>query len=168
MKNYIRSIFFSIVAICLISHFAHGKGDDMVIMKGSVVSFDYTLTIDGEVVDSSEGKEPLEYTHGEEKFITGLSRQLEGMKVSEKKKIVAQPKEAYGEIDPNAFKEIPKLQLPPNIEPKVDMLLQMSTMDGRSIPVRISEVKDDAVVLDLNHPRAGKTLTYQVKIISIK
>lgn len=164
----IRVMFLIIVTFCLTVHSAYGKGDDIVIAKGNVVSFDYTLTIDGEEVDSSEGKEPLEYTHGEGKIITGLSRQLEGMKAGEKKKVVVQPKEAYGEIDPNAFKEIQKLQLPSNIEPKVDMLLQMRAMDGRSIPVRISEVKDDVVVLDLNHPLAGKTLTFQVKIISVK
>ena len=140
----------------------------MVIQNGSRVSFDYTLTVDGQVVDSSEGKDPLRYTHGEGQIIPGLAKQLEGLGVGDERAITVSAEEAYGAIDAAAFKEIEKSTLPSNIEPHVDMLLSMSTPDGRTFPVRIAEIKEHIVVLDFNHPLAGKILNFQVKIISIQ
>ncbi|MDB4349509.1 peptidylprolyl isomerase [Omnitrophica bacterium] len=143
------------------------KGDGMAIQKGSKVSFDYTLVINGQVFDSSEGKEPFSYTHGEGNIIRGLSRQLEGMSVGEEKQIMVKPQDAYGEIDPTAFKEISKSQLPKDVSLQVNMILEMRTQDDTMIPVRISEIKKEGIVIDLNHPLAGKTLLFQVKIVSI-
>ncbi len=142
--------------------------NDMTIQKGSKVSFDYTLSVDGKIVESSEGKEPLQYTHGEGQIIPGLSRQLEGLHEGDEKKILLPPEEAYGKVNPNAFKEVLKSQLPPNLDPQVGMMLRLKTQEGGSVPVRIAEVKKDAIALDLNHLLAGKTLDFQVKIISIE
>jgi FKBP-type peptidyl-prolyl cis-trans isomerase 2 len=144
------------------------KGENMVIQNGSRVSFEYTLTVDGQVVDSSEGKDPLQYTHGEGNIIPGLAKQLEGLGVGDEKAITVSAEEGYGTVDPQALREIEKSKLPPTLEPQIDMFLNMSTPDGRSFPVRIAEVKENTVVLDFNHPLAGKNLNFQVKIISVQ
>jgi FKBP-type peptidyl-prolyl cis-trans isomerase SlyD len=167
MKPLLVVLFLALV-FNLSPNIARGEEDAVVIQDGSLVSFDYTLTVDGKVVDSTEGKEPLQYTQGKGELIPGLSKQLEGMRVGDEKKIVVPPEEAYGEVDPNAFKEVARSSLPKGIEPQVDMLLQANSPDGRTFPVRIAEVKEDTVVLDFNHPLAGKTLYFQVKIVSIQ
>ena len=156
------------IVLCVAFCSMEAKGEDMAIKKGSEVSFSYTLIVDGQMVDSSDGKELFRYTHGEGKIIPGLSRQLEGMSEGEEKQITLQPSEAYGEISSAAYKVVEKSQLPPDIKPQVDMLLQVATPDGRNVPVRISEVKEKSIVLDSNHPFAGKTLIFQVKIASVK
>ena len=140
----------------------------MTIHEGSKVSFDYTLTVDGQVVDSSQGRGPLEYTHGQGQIIPGLAKELEGLKVGDEKEVVVAPEDAYGEVNPEAYKEIDKASLNVDQEPKVGMLLQVTTPQGQVFPVRISEVKDDTLVLDFNHPLAGKTLNFQVKIVSVQ
>lgn len=140
----------------------------MVVENGKEVAFDYTLTVEGEKVDSSQGRAPLSYTHGVGQIIPGLSRQMEGMKTGEAKTIVVAPEEGYGLVNAQAFKEIPRTALPEGLEPKVGMLLQMVGPDGRAIPVRIVEVKEGVVKIDLNHPLAGKTLTFDVKVVSVQ
>ena len=145
-----------------------GRAEDITIQKGSQVSFDYTLTVDGEVVETSEGKEPLQYTYGEGNIIPGLSRQLEGLKVGDEKSIEVSPEEAYGQVNPQAFQEVSKSELPPNLETQVGMPIQANNSEGRTMVGRIVEVKKDAIVVDFNHPFAGKTLIFQVKIVSIE
>ncbi len=140
----------------------------MTIQKGKLVSFNYTLSVDGEFVDSSKDKGPLQYTHGEGKIIRGLARQLEGMEVGDEKRIVVDPQEAYGPVNSSAFQEVPKSELPSNLKPEAGMQLQAKDQTGRTSIVKITEVKESTVVLDLNHPLAGKTLTFDVKIVSIK
>ena len=147
---------------------AQGEEAKMGIHKGSQVAFDYTLTVDGEVADTSEGREPMQYTHGEGKIIPGLSRQLEGLHEGDEKKIEVFPEEAYGAVNPKAFQEVPRSQLPPDLKPQVGVILQAKSPEGGSIPVRITQLKEDAVVVDFNHPFAGKTLTFQVKIVSVE
>ncbi len=144
------------------------RGEVMVIEQGREVSFDYTLTIGGQVIDSSKETEPLSYIHGEGKIIPGLSSQLEGLKVGDEKTIEVAPEDAYGHREKEATREIPKDSLPQGLKPKPDMMLQLQTPQGRSAPVRISEVKDDVVVVDLNHPLAGETLIFDVEIKSVK
>jgi len=144
------------------------KGEDMSIQNGKTVSFDYTLTVEGEVVDSSTGRGPLEYVQGENKIIPGLEKQLTGLHVGDEKTIKVAPEEAYGVISQEAYKEVSKELLPKNVEPKPGMFLQVKSKTGDVIPVKISEVKDSSVIVDFNHPLAGKTLTFQVKIVSVK
>ncbi len=159
----------SLLILVGITNPAIAKGEKtMVVEKGRKVSFDYTLTVDGEIVDSSKDKGPFEYTYGEGKIIPGLAEGMKGMHIGEEKTITVPPQEAYGQINPQAFKEIPKSSLPKDVEPKVGMVLGVHTPDGNTIPVRIAEVKKDNVVLDFNHPLAGKTLEFKVKVISIK
>ena len=91
-----------------------------------------------------------------------------GMKVGEKKSFKVAPEEGYGIADPNAIQKVPKDQLPPEIAPKAGMMLTAQGKDGQSMPVKIVEVKDDVVVMDFNHPLAGKTLNFDVEIKEIQ
>ena len=145
-----------------------GKAADMAIHSGSRVAFDYTLTVDGNVVDSSEGREPLVYTQGDGKLLPGLAKRLEGLKVGDERSVELKPEEAYGNPDPAAFREIPVSQLPPNMKPAVGMMLQGQDKNGRAYPAKIAKVNKDSVLMDFNHPLAGKTLLFKIKIISVK
>ena len=136
--------------------------------KGSKVAFNYTLTVDGKVADSSEGRAPLEYVQGDGKLIPGLTKQLEGMKAGDEKTVVVKPEDAYGNPNPAGHKEIPFTAVPKDIKPEVGMILQMQDDKGQVFPARVTEVKKDSLMIDLNHPLAGKTLTFKVKIVSVK
>ena len=138
------------------------------IRKDSQVAFDYTLTVDGKVMDSSKNRGPLQYVQGDGKLIPGLARQLEGMKAGEEKVIEVKPEEGYGTPAPNAFKEVPLSSLPKGTKPTVGMYLQGNDPSGRTFPAKIIEVKKDTFIIDMNHPLAGKTLLFNVKIVSVK
>jgi FKBP-type peptidyl-prolyl cis-trans isomerase SlyD len=139
-----------------------------VVQPGSEVAFDYTLTDDsGKVVDSSKGKEPMHYVHGKGQIIPGLERELAGMAVGGEKKVTVRPEDAYGPVDPNAFREIPKEKVPPEAL-KVGTMLMAQGPGGRGVPVRVHEIKENTVIMDFNHPLAGKTLSFDVKITDIK
>ncbi len=138
------------------------------IEQGSKVAFDYDLTVEGQNVDSSQGKQPLQYTQGQKQIIPGLEKELLGLKVGDEKSVVVSPKEGYGEMNPEAFREVKKSTLPAGFDPQVGMMLSMRGKGVSPMPVKISEVKEDSVILDLNHPLAGKTLNFKVKIVSIE
>ena len=142
-------------------------GAGNVIKDGSKVSFDYTLTVDGKVVDSSEGKKPLEFTEGDGKIIPGLAKQLQGLKAGDEKIITVLPKEAYGVSDPKAVKEVPLKSFPPDLKPKIGMQLAAKAPNGETFPVKIAEVKKDSLMIDFNHPLADKTLTFKIKVVSV-
>jgi FKBP-type peptidyl-prolyl cis-trans isomerase SlyD len=139
-----------------------------VIQTGSLVAFDYTLTDEtGKVIDSSKGKEPMHYTHGKGEIIPGLEKELTGMSVGSEKKVTIKPEDGYGQVNPQAFQEIPKDKLPPE-GLKVGAVLTARGPDGQGAPVRVHEIKENTVVIDFNHPLAGKTLFFDVKVTDIK
>ena len=140
---------------------------DPVVEAGKAVKLDYTLTVNKEQIETSAGKNPLGFVVGDQSIIPGLEKGLMGMHVGEEKIITIGPKEAYGEPDPKALKEFPKTSMPKGAEPKVGMVLQAKAPDGESFPATIAEVKGDKVVLDFNHPLAGKQLQFKVKILDI-
>jgi FKBP-type peptidyl-prolyl cis-trans isomerase SlyD len=138
-----------------------------VIQDGSIVAIEYTLTDDtGTVVDSNVGKEPLTYLQGSGQIVSGLEKGLTGLKVGDQKKIVVRPEEGYP-VNPNAFQEIPKDKLPPEAQ-KVGTMLATKGPQGETIAMRVHEVKDKTIVVDFNHPLAGKTLNFDVKVIDIR
>lgn len=144
---------------------AKGKA---VVQAGSRVSFDYTLTDEnGKVIDTSKGREPMTYIHGQGQIIPGLEKEMAGMAVGAGKKVKIKPEDAYGPVDPRAFQEVPKEQLPPGAL-KVGTMLTAQGPQGESIPVRVHEIKEKSVVMDFNHPLAGKTLSFDIKITEIK
>lgn len=139
-----------------------------VIQEGSIVSIEYTLTDDaGAVVDSNVGKEPLTFIEGAGQIVRGLEKELMGLKTGDQKKVQVKPEDGYGMPDPKAFQEIPRDKIPPEGQ-KPGAMLMTKAPDGRAIPIRVHEVKDKTVVVDLNHPLAGKTLNFDVKIKDIK
>ena len=131
------------------------------------IGIEYTLTVDGEVVDSTDGKTPFHYVQGQHQVIPGLERELAGLHVGDSKDVVVTPEDGYGAVDPAAFIAVPKTQLPADLTPQIGMVLRGVNPDGQSFRAKISEMKDQNVVLDLNHPLAGKTLNFKVKVIDI-
>jgi FKBP-type peptidyl-prolyl cis-trans isomerase SlyD len=138
------------------------------IEEGSIVSIEYTLTDDsGKVIDSSAGKEPLTYIHGAGQIVKGLERELNGLKVGDQKKVNVKPEDGYGMPSEKAVQEIPREKIPAEALKEGETLM-MKAPDGRAIPIKIAKVNEKTVVVDLNHPLAGKTLHFDVKVKDIK
>lgn len=144
------------------------QGDEGMIAEGKKVKMEYTLTVEDKVVDTSEGREPLEFTQGQGMLIPGLEKELEGMKAGEAKSVTVAAAEGYGDVVAEAVRDVPTAQLPPEMKPELGMQLGMQTPDGRQIPGTITEIKDDVVVVDFNHPLAGKELNFDVEIVSVE
>jgi FKBP-type peptidyl-prolyl cis-trans isomerase SlyD len=141
---------------------------EKIVKDGSVVSLQYSLSEeDGKLIETNKGKDPLKYTQGNRQIIPGLEKVLAGMKVGGEKRVKVKPEDAYGVVSAKAFQEVPKEQIPAN-GLKVGATLSAKGPQGQEIPVRVYEIKEKTVVLDLNHPMAGKTLLFDVKILDIQ
>ena len=138
------------------------------VAQGMKVKFDYTLTVDKEVVETTEGKQPLEYVHGKNMLIPGLERELEGLKVGAVKAVIVKPEDGYGPVRTDALREFEKSKFPKDIVPQVGMVLEMQDPQGNPYPAMVKEIKDKVVVLDFNHPLAGKELKFDVKIVGVE
>lgn len=138
------------------------------IANNHVVEFNYTLKDDeGNVLDQSQG-EPLAYLHGHQNIIPGLESQLLGKSVGDKFTASVEPADAYGEFDDAAVQEVPleNFQGVDNIEP--GMQFQSQTEDGHVMLVTVKDVQDDMVIVDANHPLAGKKLHFDVEVTGIR
>jgi len=145
------------------------KGEtDMTISAGKTVAIEYTLTLENkEVIDTNKGKEPLTYTQGSKQIFPGLEKALEGMKKGETKNVSLTPEEGYGHRVEGAVIEVTKEQLPPDAW-QVDAMVQGEDQSGQTFHGRIIEIKEDKAVVDLNHPLAGKTIIYEIKVLDIQ
>jgi len=139
-----------------------------VVENDVVVSMDYTLTVDGEVVDSSEGSEPIDFLQGYQNIVPGLEKAVYGMKTGESKHVVVSAAEGYGEMDEDAFVEIPRKDFPEDIPLEIGLDLQVRNDDGTAMEATIADVTDDMVKLDFNHPLAGKELLFDIKIVGLR
>ena len=138
------------------------------ISNGKLISIEYTLTLDDKkVIDSNVGGQPLDFTQGSHQIIPGLETALEGMKVGESKQVTVAPEQAYGPVNPKAIQEVQIDKIPEEAR-KVGSQLQAKSPDGRMVHPRVVEVKEKVVMLDFNHPLAGKKLFFDVKILDIK
>ncbi len=138
--------------------------------KNMVVSFHYTLkdTETGKVIESSkEGGQPVVFMVGAGEIIPGLERRMMGMKTGETKSIEVPPEEAYGPRNPELIQKAPREYFQ-NIPLQEGLPLQAQTPEGRTISMTVLEFDDETVTVDLNHPLAGKTLTFDVEIVSIR
>jgi FKBP-type peptidyl-prolyl cis-trans isomerase SlyD len=142
--------------------------DELKVDDGQVVSMHYTLHVDGQVVDSSEGKEPLQFIQGMGHIIRGLEHKLYNMKVGEKKDVVVTPKDGYGETDREAFMDVPRDSFPPNVPLKIGTELELRDQSDHPVYARIDEVSDKNVRLNMNHPLAGKELHFSVQIANLR
>jgi len=140
----------------------------MIIEKGKTVTFEYTLTLENdEVIDTNAGAEPLTFTHGSSQIIPGLEDQMMGMKAGDSRKITVMPEDAYGPMLEEAVIELRTEQVPENSR-KVGAMLQTQSPEGQIIRGRITNIDDQKAVIDLNHPLAGETLFFDVKILDVK
>lgn len=133
-----------------------------------VVSIDYTLTVDGEVVDSTEGDEPLAFLQGHQNIIPGLEHELSGMKIGDSKTVVVPPSQAYGEIDPDNIIDVPRSEFPSEIPLEPGTELEVKNADGEVLSATIASINPDSVKLDFNHPLAGKELTFNVTVVDLR
>jgi FKBP-type peptidyl-prolyl cis-trans isomerase SlyD len=140
----------------------------VVVSEGKTVTVNYTMKVGGKVLETSIGHKPVQFKTGSHQVVPGFEKAVMGMKVGEKKSFSVSPAEGFGLEDPKAIKNVPKKQIPPDIKPKAGMLLDTQGKNGQRVPVRVVEVKKDVVVINFNHPLAGKTLNYDIEVLEIK
>lgn len=139
------------------------------ITHNSVVQFNYTLKDDnGQVIDQSPAGHPLAYLHGHHNIIPGLEAQLLGKAVGDKFTATIAPADAYGEFDEAAVQEVPKENFQGVDSIQAGMQFQSQTDDGHVMLVTVRDVQDDVVIVDANHPLAGKTLHFDVEVVDIR
>ena len=136
------------------------------VSNGKMISLEYTLKLENnEVLDSNVGKDPFTYRQGANQIIPGVESAVEGMTVGQTKQVVVAPKDGYGQRDPDALKELPKEKIPKDIE--VGAQLQWKDEAGQSVRPIVAGIKDETVLLDFNHPLAGRTLFFDLKVLDI-
>jgi len=138
------------------------------VQDGVVVSMEYTLHVDGELLDSSEGQGPLLFLAGYGNIVPGLESEMMGMKVGDSKEVVVQPEEGYGEFDNEAFMEVPRDQFPKDMELAVDTELTVRDDQGNAHYARVDGIEGNIVTLNFNHPLAGDELHFSVKVVALR
>lgn len=140
----------------------------MKIGKNAVVSIDYTLTeAGGEILDTSRGREPLLYIHGSGSIIPGLESSLEGKSAGDHLNVTIPPADAYGELDAERVMEIPREQFAGITEISVGMQFSARSDHGEEV-VTVTNVSEETITVDANHPLAGKTLNFDVTIVDVR
>ncbi len=142
--------------------------DESKVDDGKVISMHYTLHVDGRVVDTSEGGEPLQFIQGMGHIIPGLEHELYDMEVGQSKNVTVQPKDGYGETDETAFMEVPREAFPTNVPLERGTELELRDQSGHPVYARIDQVSDKHIRLDMNHPLAGKELHFDVQIAGVR
>jgi len=138
------------------------------VKEGDTVKVHYTGTLtDGTVFDTSEEREPLEFTLGQGQLIPGFEKAVVGMNVGDSTEVEIPSDDAYGESREDLVISVPKDQLPDDVEPQVGMQLQVNQQDGQPIPVRITDVGEENLTLDANHPLAGQDLKFEIELVEV-
>ncbi len=137
------------------------------IQAGSKVSIHYKLTVDGELVDTSEGQDPLAYVQGSGEIIPGLEEELTGLKVGDKKSVSIPPEKGYGPYESEAVQQVPISAFNEADKLKAGDIVS-GEMQGQTFRATVVTIDKESVRLDLNHPLAGKTLEFHVEVIGIE
>lgn len=139
------------------------------VKKDDTVKVHYTGKLDdGKVFDSTvERGEPIKFTIGQGQIIPGFEEGVIDMKVYDKKTIIIPKEKAYGEIRKELVQEVPKSELPENVIPEIGMGLTSQTQDGQKINLVVKDVKEETIVVDGNHPLAGRDLTFELEVVEI-
>lgn len=138
------------------------------VKEGDTVKVHYTGKLeDGSVFDSSVSRDPLEVTLGEGKLIPGFEKAVVGLEVGDKTTANIVSADAYGERRDDLEVTIEREQLPEDIEPEVGMQLQLNQPNGQPVPVQITKVEEENIIIDANHPLAGKDLTFDIELVEI-
>ena len=141
----------------------------MNIDSNCVVAIHYTLTDDGgQVLDTSDGREPLAYLHGAGNIIPGLENELVGKSVGDELSVTVQPELGYGEVDPNLVQNVPKDAFQGMDQLEAGMQFQATDQDGAVQLVTVKSIGETDVEVDGNHPLAGQTLNFDVKVESVR
>jgi FKBP-type peptidyl-prolyl cis-trans isomerase SlyD len=143
----------------------------MDIAKDRVVSIEYKLHLgDGKLIDESDPGDPLVYLHGYEEIVPGLEKALEGKKTGDSLKVQVSPEEGYGEFDPDGVEEVPRDEFPPEMELEEGGIVTATDEDGDDVEFLVKELRDNGktVVVDFNHPLAGKTLHFEVTVREVR
>lgn len=136
--------------------------------QGDSVKVHYTGKLDdGTVFDSSVGREPLDFTVGAGQLIAGFDEAVVGMAVGEKKTVRIEAEQAYGPHNPEMTLQVPRGDLPAEIQPELGMQLEASQEGGHSMVVTVVEITDESVTFDANHPLAGKALTFDIEVVEV-
>jgi peptidylprolyl isomerase len=136
---------------------------------GDLVSVHYTGKFtNGEVFDSSKDRDPLKFTLGKKEMLGGIEDKVIGMKPGETKSVTLNPEQAFGDRREDLILKIPKNEFPQHITPSVGLKLELGNAKGADLPVVITDVSDDSVTLDGNHPLAGQTVVFDIELIEIK
>ena len=140
----------------------------MKVAEKNNISVHYTGKLkDGEVFDSSEGREPLKFVVGDGNMIPGFEKGVLGMQINEKKTIEIPFDQAYGDIRKDLFHEVSNDNLPQDLKPEIGMQLQSKSQDGSVLNVTIIKVNENSVTIDANHPLAGKDLYFDIEVVEI-
>jgi FKBP-type peptidyl-prolyl cis-trans isomerase SlyD len=144
--------------------------ENMAVTNDMVVSMAYVLRVeDGKLIDQSKDDSPLEYIQGAKQIIPGLEKALVGLNVGDEKVVEVKPTEGYGERDPDDIVEIPRANLPDSLDLSVGAPLKVKDSEsGESFSAYIVESDPETVTLDFNHPLAGRTLNFHVKIVNLR
>ncbi|TDL90973.1 FKBP-type peptidyl-prolyl cis-trans isomerase [Meridianimarinicoccus aquatilis] len=138
------------------------------VKAGDTVHIHYTGTLnDGTTFDSSEGRDPLSFEVGSGEIIAGLDSALPGMSEGDKKTVNIPADQAYGPVNPEARQPVPRAEIPDHIPLDLGTQLQVETAQGQTMPVTITEVTEDTVVLDANHPLAGQDLNFDIELVKV-
>jgi len=138
------------------------------VQNGLVVSMEYTLHVEEEEIDSSKGQDPLQFLVGHGNIISGLEREMIGMKVGESKDVIIPPADGYGEFDEEAFMNVPRDAFPQDIPVEEGTELTVKDDTGQPRYARIETVDGDTVTLNFNHPLAGDELHFNVKVVGVR
>jgi FKBP-type peptidyl-prolyl cis-trans isomerase SlyD len=133
-----------------------------------VVKIEYTLSVDEEILDSSQDEGPLEYLHGYGNIVSGLERALKGCRVGDELQVSVSPEDGYGVFDPQANAHIPRIDLPADIPLEVGTEIVMEDEDGSVLQAVITWVGADEIKLDFNHPLAGANLNFDIKVVGLR
>ncbi len=138
------------------------------VQDGDHVTVHYTGKLsNGEVFDTSRGKQPMEIKVGSGTVIPGFDKALVGMEKNETKNFTIPPEDAYGDYDGSLKRSFQRSDLPEGMEPKVGDMLALKTPSGEQVPVRVSETTESEIELDMNHPLAGKALDFEIQVTKI-
>ncbi|MGJ8745159.1 FKBP-type peptidyl-prolyl cis-trans isomerase [Polaribacter sp.] len=138
------------------------------VKENNTIKVNYTGKLtDGQIFDTSEGKEPVEFVLGQGRLIPGFEKGLIDMKLNEKKTITIAKEDAYGDVNENLIQEVAKTQLPQDMEPQVGMGLVSTSPEGQEINLMVVEVKEESIVVDGNHPLAGRDLIFDLEVVEI-
>ncbi len=133
-----------------------------------VVTLDYKLIVEDEMLESTEDGEPIIFIQGIGQIISGLENSLYGMEVGDKKTVVIQPEDGYGEYDPESLQEAKKEEFSEEIPLDVGTFLDLEDDEGDILSAQIIAAEEDTVTLDFNHPLAGKTLTFEITLTDLR